>query len=52
MNNCKIQLKFSAKINWNMQNSMVVFTFSVLDGKGFFGQIRPKTSKLSVSDEI
>ena len=34
--NCEFKLKFGSKINSNMQNSMVVFTFSILDGKNFF----------------
>ena len=29
--NCKFKLKFGTWINSNMQNSMVVFTFSVLE---------------------
>ena len=31
--NCQFKLKFGTKPNSNMQNSMVVFTFSVLDRK-------------------
>ena len=31
--NCQFKLKFGKKTNQNMQNSMVVFTFSGLDEK-------------------
>ena len=34
--NYQIQLKFGTKTSSNMENSMVVFTFSVLDGKDTF----------------
>ena len=36
-------LKFSTKTNWNMQNTIVMFNFSVL-----FGKILSKNSELSV----
>ena len=29
--NCQFKLKFGTKTNWNMQNSMLVFTYSVLN---------------------
>ena len=31
--NCQFKLKFGTKTNLNMQNSMVVFTFAVLQWK-------------------
>ena len=34
--NCQFKLKFGTYTNSNMQNSMVVFTFSVLDQKQSF----------------
>ena len=34
--NCHFKLKFGTSINSNMQNSMVVFTFSVFDRKYSF----------------
>ena len=34
--NCQLKLKFGTKTNLNMQNSMVVFTFSVLYKKDRF----------------
>ena len=33
---CQFKLKFCTKTKSNMQNSMVVFSFSVLDGKQLF----------------
>ena len=46
------KLKFCTWTNSNMQNSMVMFTFSVSDWKYIFGQIWSKKSKLSISAEI
>ena len=34
--NCQFKMKFGTYINSNMQNSMVVFSFSVLDWKHIF----------------
>ena len=34
--NCQFKLKFATKIKSNMQNSVVLFTFSVFDRKYFF----------------
>ena len=34
--NCQFQLKFGTKTNLNMQNSVVLFTFSVFDWKYLF----------------
>ena len=31
--NCQLKLKFGSLTNWNMQNSVVMFTFSVFDWK-------------------
>ena len=31
--NCQFKLKFGSYFNLNMQNSMVLFIFSVFDGK-------------------
>ena len=36
--NCQFKLKFGTKTNWNMQNSVVLFTFSVFDWKYCFGE--------------
>ena len=47
---CQFQLKFGTKTNSNQQNSMVVFIFSVWDGKHFFVQIWSKQSQLSISE--
>ena len=30
---CFLKVKFGNKANWNIQNSMMIFTFSVLDQK-------------------
>ena len=41
--NCQFELKFGTYTNLNMQKSMMVFTFSVLDQKNlFFGKSGPK----------
>ena len=37
--NCQFKLKFGTKTNLNMQNSVVLFTFSFLTGNTFLGQI-------------
>ena len=37
--NCQFKMKFSTKTNLNMQNSIVVFTFAVLDGNTLFRQV-------------
>ena len=50
--NYQFKLKFCTQTNSNMQNSMVMFTFSVFDWKYLFGQIWSKKSKLTVSAEI
>ena len=39
VNNCRLA-------NSNMQNLMMVLTFSALDGKHLFGQIRSKKIKI------
>ena len=36
--NCQFKLKFGTKTNWNMQNSVVLFTFSAFDWKYCFGE--------------
>ena len=42
--NCQFELKFRTQTNSNTQNSMVVFTFSVLDEKQpFLGKFGPKS---------
>ena len=46
------KLKFCTQTNSNMQNSIVMFTFSVFDWKYLFGQIWSKKLKLSVWSEI
>ena len=46
--NYQFKLKFFTSINSNMQNFMVMFTFSFFDWKYLFGQIWSKKSKLSV----
>ena len=47
--NCQFQLKFGTQTNLNMQNSMVVFTFSALDQKNpFWGNFVQK-SKIACS---
>ena len=41
--NCQFKLKFGTKTNSNMQNSMALFTFSVLDRKyPFLDKFGPK----------
>ena len=50
--NCQFKLTFGTKTNSNMQNSKVVFTFSVLDRKYPFWAIWSKKSKLSDLAEI
>ena len=40
--NYQFNLRFVTQTNSNMQNSMVVFIFCILDGKHPFGQIGPK----------
>ena len=34
--NCQFKLKFENQTNWNMQNSMMMFTFFVYNWKYFF----------------
>ena len=46
--NCQFKLKFATETNSNMQNSMVVFTFSVLDGKHHFWANLVQKMKMSV----
>ena len=46
--NCQFKLKFGTRTNSDMQNSLVMFTFSVLDWKYFVGQIWSEKLKLSV----
>ena len=47
--NCHFKLKFGSSINLNMQNSMVVFTFTVLDLEyPFWVNLIQKKLKLSV----
>ena len=48
--NFNFKLKFGSKTNSNMQNSMMMFSFSVLEQKCFsvFGKICSKNSKMSV----
>ena len=50
--NYQFKLKFCTQTNSNMQNSMMMFTFSVFDWKYLFGQIWSKKSKLAVCAEI
>ena len=45
--NCQFKLKFGTKTNLNMRNSMMMFTFTVLEQK--FGR---NISKLFVQSEI
>ena len=40
--NYQFRLKFCTKTNSNMQNSMVIFTFSVSTGNTFLGKFGPK----------
>ena len=47
--NCQFKLKFGTEANWNMPNSMMMFTFSVFTLKFLFcEQIWSKESNLSV----
>ena len=46
--NYQFKLKFCTYTNSNMQNSMVMFTFSVFDWKYLFRQTWSKNSKWSV----
>ena len=46
--NCQFKLKFGTQTNSNAQNSIALFTFSVLTGSTLFGQISSKKSKLLV----
>ena len=44
--NCQFEVKFGSRLNLNMQNSMVVFTFSVLDQKNPFWENLDKKFKI------
>ena len=44
--NCQFKLKFGTRTNSDMQNSLVMFTFSVFDWKYFVGQIWLKKIKI------
>ena len=44
--NCHFKLKFGTRTNSDMQNSLVMFTFSVFDWKYFIAQICSKKLKL------
>ena len=46
--NCQFKLKIGTRTNADMQNSLVMFPFSVLDWKYFAGQIWSEKLKLSV----
>ena len=46
--NCQFKLKFGAKNNLNMRNSMMMFAFSVFEWKYLFDQIWSKKWKLPV----
>ena len=47
--NCQLKLKLGAQSNLNMQNSMVVFTFSVLEQKHLFlGKFSPKNRNCQI----
>ena len=46
--NWQFQLMFGTKTNSNMPNSMMVFTFSVSDGKAFFSANLVQNSKMLV----
>ena len=46
--NCQLKLKFGSKTDPNMQNSMVILTFSFETENIHFGQICFKKPKLSV----
>ena len=50
--NYQFKLKFCTQANSNLQNSMVMFYFSVFDEKYLFGKIWFLKLKLSVSAEI
>ena len=50
--NYQFKLKFCAQTNSNIQNSIVIITFSVFDWKYVFGQTWSKNSKWSVLVEI
>ena len=50
--NCQFKLTFGTKTNSNMQNSKMVFTFSVLERKYPFRASWSKKSKLSDLAEI
>ena len=43
---CQFKQKFGPYTISNMQNSMAVFTFAVLEGKHHFGQIWTKKHKV------
>ena len=48
--NCQFQLKFGTKTNSNMQSSVVVFTFCVLDWKHpFWANLVQKLNIVSLS---
>ena len=41
--NCELKMKFGTMTNLNMQNAMIMFTFSIFDHKYiFFGKTGPK----------
>ena len=44
-----MKLKFGTQTNWNMQNLMVVHTFSVLDGKHPWANLVQKVEIVSFS---
>ena len=46
--NCQFELEFGTYTNWNMQNSMDGFTFSLSDQKYCFRANLANNSKLSV----
>ena len=48
--NCQFKLEFGIYTNLNMQNSMVVLTFSVLYRKHFFGKRRQTKRNYSPCD--
>ena len=48
----QLWLKFGAYTNWNMQNSVVMFTFSVFDRNYAFWANLVQKSKLSAEAEI
>ena len=49
---CQFKLKFATKIKSNMQNSIVVFTFSVFDRKYLFWANLVQKTKLSLKAAI